>query len=121
MEGHSFCEAARSRALWQTLHAQATSPALPCLIAIRRTTASLTEVPRGPQLLCQLRDLPALPCSVADGQAQNVRAVGERRDCQSVHVGPQLRLSGGRDVQLTLPVLFCRPRSLLKEEGPCCA
>ena len=36
--------------------------------------------------------------------------MGERRNCQSVHVGPQLRLCGCRDAQLTLPVLICRPR-----------
>ena len=85
-------------------------PALPCLIACRSQLLQLTEVPRGPQLLRQLRDLPALPCSVADGQAQDVRAVGERRDSQSIHVGPQLRLCGCRAVQLTLPVLICGPK-----------
>ena len=113
--------AAPSQASQQTIHRSTKSTALRCLIAIRDKTASLTKVSRGPQLLRQLRDLPALPSCVADGQAQDVRAVGKHRDCQTVHVGPQLWLRGCRAAQLTLPVLICKPRSMHQGFKLCCA
>ena len=102
-----------------TLLNKAASAALPD--CNQQTTAALTEIPRGPQLLRQLRDLPALPFCVTDGQAQNVRAVGERRDCQTINIGPQLWLCGCCAAQLTLPVHICKPRSWHQGLQLCCA